>query len=302
MFSQLGRLLRGPKFGLLAYAGTRNLGDEIQSIAARQFLPRVDHFVDRESMDCFQVPDARQVKIILNGWFCHHPDRWPPARQLSPLLISFHITANPGIGSDRKATEVFAQPRIRDYLRRHAPIGARDLHTLELLRAWHIESYFSGCLSLTLQRPAVAREEDLIIANDLPDDVIAHMRAATSKRIVTNRHDNDEEHELATRLQRAQELLTLYARASCVVTKRLHAALPCLAFGTPVLLLDMAGDQYRFSGLSDLLHHGSVAQFLSGEMAFDIDAPPPNPDRHLALRESLMARAARFTGMRRPPA
>ena len=41
------RILQPQKFALLSYAGTQNLGDEIQSIAAQHFLPRIDAWVDR---------------------------------------------------------------------------------------------------------------------------------------------------------------------------------------------------------------------------------------------------------------
>jgi len=41
------------KFGLLEYS-TPNLGDEIQSIAARYYLPHIDFFINREKLDMFQ--------------------------------------------------------------------------------------------------------------------------------------------------------------------------------------------------------------------------------------------------------
>ena len=65
-----------------------NLGDEIQSIAASRFLPRIDYYVCREELNVFH---AEKVKIILNGWFMSFPDNFPPTDKIDPLLISFYI-------------------------------------------------------------------------------------------------------------------------------------------------------------------------------------------------------------------
>jgi hypothetical protein len=108
------------------------------------------------------------------------------------------------------------------------------------------------------------------------------------------RHRNVDERAIATRFERAQELLNVYARATCVITSRLHAALPCVAFGTPVMVIDIAGDQYRFSGLNDFFHHAGLEEFLSGRARYDFNSPPPNPKYHIPLRDALVARVTEF--------
>ena len=57
---------------------TNNLGDEIQSIAARQFLPSVDALVDRDDWIAFPSNTEGPFRIILNGRFTHCPEKWPP--------------------------------------------------------------------------------------------------------------------------------------------------------------------------------------------------------------------------------
>jgi exopolysaccharide biosynthesis predicted pyruvyltransferase EpsI len=54
------------------------------------------------------------------------------------------------------------------------------------------------------------------------------------------------------RMYYANDILNKYKSAKCVITSRLHAALPCLALGTPVLLINTQPDQYRFEGLKEL--------------------------------------------------
>src|SRR5215468_1659965 len=112
-------------YGLLSYR-THNLGDEMQSIAARRFLPRVDRWVDREALDELE-PEGERLALIMNGWFCHRPDKWPPSPRIEPLLISFHVTDNPEPGSNVRARAEFARsPRVLRWLEQHGPVGARD--------------------------------------------------------------------------------------------------------------------------------------------------------------------------------
>jgi hypothetical protein len=76
-------------FGLLSYENTGNLGDEIQSLASRQFLPRVDYYVQREQLNRFHTPGQSPTRLIMNGWYCHKPENWPPSPDLLPLKIFF---------------------------------------------------------------------------------------------------------------------------------------------------------------------------------------------------------------------
>jgi hypothetical protein len=286
------------QFGLLSYR-TDNLGDDMQSIAVRRFLPRVDRYVDRESLAELGAEDGGPLKLVMNGWFCHRPDRWPPAPCVEPLLISFHVTNNPEPDTNMRAREVFARsPRVLRYLHEHGPVGARDHSTLAWLRSLGIASWFSGCLTLTLDPPADRRREDFVVLNDVPDEVAAKIGAATKRPLRRSTHFDAATVDVQARFDRAAALIELYARAFCVVTTRLHGALPCLAMGTPVLLVDAHWDQSRFAGLSELVHHGSVARFLSGEMHYNVDDPPPNPDRHLRLRGELERRTCEFVASR----
>lgn len=37
-----------PKYGLIVFKNTDNIGDDIQSYAQSQFLPHIDYVIDRE--------------------------------------------------------------------------------------------------------------------------------------------------------------------------------------------------------------------------------------------------------------
>ena len=51
----------------MKYSYTTNLGNEIQSIAARRFLPKIDYYIEHEKLNLFQ--NQEKVKMILNGWY-----------------------------------------------------------------------------------------------------------------------------------------------------------------------------------------------------------------------------------------
>jgi hypothetical protein len=116
-----------------------NIGDYIQAMAASQFLDEVDVYIEREKLKEYE---GYPVKLIMNGWFMHHPENWPPSSYINPLFISFHINST--------VKEFLLDSESISYLKKHEPIGCRDIGTMNLLKKNNIEAYFSGCLTLTL--------------------------------------------------------------------------------------------------------------------------------------------------------
>src|SRR5690349_4099667 len=84
------------QYGILRYDESYNLGDEIQSIAAQQFLPSVDFTIDRNTGHKLvhtnvEQKEDRAVKVIYNGWFDGQYCQFPPPESVEPFFISFHI-------------------------------------------------------------------------------------------------------------------------------------------------------------------------------------------------------------------
>ena len=146
------------RYGLMEYA-TNNIGDDIQSIAARQYLPRVDCRIQRDYLNLYRGP---KTKLILNGWFSHKPENWPPSPDIDPLFVSFHI-------SDGAIEEYTSESSIK-YLNQHEPIGCRDKRSTELLKEMGVDAYFSGCLTLTLEKSRNKTRNTGILAVDLDAD------------------------------------------------------------------------------------------------------------------------------------
>ncbi len=291
------------EYGLLSYS-TTNLGDEIQSLAALQFLPRVDKFVDRDVIGA--APPRRNsqpLRIVVNGWFMHAPGLWPPAPASETLLTSIHISRLMSRGMTEPPPKVMLTDPNVQYLRDRAPIGARDHPTLTMLREVGIDSYLSGCLTLTLRGAGGPRRTDLLVLADVPKAVRDAVQDRTRKHVLEVSHVTPARYRPLWRLRRAQRLVSLYERASCVVTSRLHCVLPCLALGTPVLLVTAKEQEpqttgrdiaVRREGLSHLFHWSSVDEFVRNTASYDVDSPPPNPRAHLEMRADLERRVSSF--------
>ena len=264
------------KYGIITHGGDQygtNLGDDIQTIAASRFLPRVDYILEREKLQSYHF--AEKVFVIVNGWYSHNPKSFPPSDSIVPIIItSFHIS--PGVAKQMMNLKTIS------YLKKYQPVGCRDLYTKNLLESHNIEAYFSGCLTLTLQRRTFAVNEnkrdgvllaevlhrskpvgslvriagyfyfEKIVRKRLLKKLLPETVARQGKSIYNFQKLPDFSYE--SRIKKARELLGEYAGARLVITSRLHTALPCLALGTPVLFVSNNQNDERFSGLSDLLN------------------------------------------------
>lgn len=117
-----------------------NIGDYVQAVAAAQFLPSIDGFIDRD--EDLNTYDDEECKVIMNGWYMHKPQNWPPSSKINPLFVSFHINS--------AYTDYFKKKESIDYLKNHEPIGCRDPYTVNFLKEHNVNAFFSGCLTLTL--------------------------------------------------------------------------------------------------------------------------------------------------------
>jgi len=276
------------KYGLLTYDENQrffNVGDNIQSLAAKQFLPKVDIYLNRERLNEYQ---GEKVKLIMNGWFTHNIHNWVPSDDIDPIFVSFHMnnTAAPYMLSEKGI----------NYLKKHEPIGCRDQFTADTLNEKGIKAYFTGCLTLTLDSYRVEdseRDDKIYIVDPLysyprPEKIFyntkqtvknilngkafqlgkknKHLKNFISKEVLTNAEFINQEPPSNTysdkqKFQMAEELLNKYARAKLVITSRIHCALPCLALGTPVIFIngfDSFVDSCRFDGILELFNRIDV--------------------------------------------
>lgn len=295
-------------FGVLAYPHSDNLGDFIQSLAAAQWLKDEKiQPLDRDQLHDYTGP---QIRLVMNGWFMESPKNWPPSDKILPLFISFHL--NPTARREMLTAEGVA------YLKKHQPIGCRDFYTQNLLQGYGIETYFSACLTLSLNRRdyveknqkrngiyVISPMERLNPENDpVPKGFLKKGIQALKKPFKRKRYSkaisrlqnflvpqSEEIHYNSqlrdpivfseeARIDAAKQQLKAIATARLVITSRIHTALPAVAFGTPVIFL------------SDGLEHPNQKSRLEGMESFfpivnsrDLDQwestfPEPNQAHH----------------------
>lgn len=327
-----------------------NIGDYVQALASAQFLPHVDGFIDRDEE--LKDYDGEPCKVIMNGWYMHLPQNWPPSSLIDPLFVAFHL--NSGVQKELLSPESIV------YLKKHQPIGCRDQNTLELLVKNGIEAYFSGCMTLTLGEKYHSEEKygktyivDPIYNGHLgikqifkaigimfrhPFNLLRlfgkkqlhlhngrnfvkeaiktalfykeYSRVFGRELVMTSVYVNQESMYYKThfrtdaeRLAEAERLVKMYAKASLVITSRIHCALPCLGLETPLIYLEKGNDieesKCRLGGLRELFN---VVKIDNGILTpcFDITLPitvsnhPSNKDAWRKLASNLKCRCWEF--------
>lgn len=319
------------KYGLLTYARSTpyiNIGDYIQSLAAKQFLPKVDCYINREKLADYK---GDKTKIILNGWFAHNIINWIPSPEIEPLFISFHI--------NKSAAPFILDQKGVNYLKKHEPIGCRDYYTVKILKEKSIKAYFSGCLTLTLDSYKENEQKrtneiyivDLLynyptlekVTKNFKSFIRSVQRGTIFKLRKRMKHISkliDEDLlKRATYINQeypstvpseegmfnvAEGLLRKYARAKLVITSRIHCALPCLALGTPVIFVngfEDSVDTCRFEGILDLFNridinmkNGKYEANFNLESKISGDLQILNSNDYITIAEELKSKCESF--------
>ncbi len=269
------------KTGVIGCLNTNNIGDYIQTLAVIKLIGKEYKILDRESLNSY---NDEPRKVIINGWFMEYPFNFPPSSNLKPLFISFHI--NPQIATD------FLNSNTVSYLKEHQPIGCRDRFTQELLEKHNIKTFFSSCVTLTLNKTdyistVYKKNTTLIIGafdrlkpyietnKGLYKTLISLIKAPYKflnyqiKNLIFNnwlRSQNFElnfanqivekkisSHEEGVKL--AEQVLIKIANSDYIITSRIHSALPAVAMGKKVIFIN--------EGLDNINHRSRLSGLQS---------------------------------------
>lgn len=273
-------------YGLTWRPSTDNLGDDLVSLAAMQHLPRVDMALDADALDaplCELQEDDRLV-LLSPGLFLRSSAHWPPEKHIVPVCVGVHISEEDAWGMPVSSLDGAGY----DALLACAPIAARDVRTASRLARLKIPHTLTGCLSLTLEHPPMKRSG--IVCCDVPEDVIALLREFRPDVTAVTHALSDPSPDFTLRMEQAQEMVTRYASAEMVFTRRLHCAMACLAVGTPVLLLYHAEyeDISRFAPMDAMVRKQPVDDFLREVRQHGMPAPWRNPADVGAIQRLLL--------------
>ncbi|NMP25679.1 polysaccharide pyruvyl transferase family protein [Rahnella sp. SAP-1] len=321
------------KFGVMTYESDIyvkrnwiNLGDYVQSTAARQFLTSVDSLIPRDHMNDYK---GDIVKMIMNAWYMDIPQNFPPSDKIDPLYVSIHINST--------IADAFFTPASLAHLKKFEPIGCRDFYTRDLLKSKGIDAYYSGCMTLTLgetyKRDKVTDDvyfiDVMYDSMTLPELIRKPLRFG--KRILNGRafefnHRNRvlnkyfqpdliKKARFETQIvpyisasegfKRADDFLRRLANAKLVVTSRIHTALPCLAMGTPVIFVNGGFknkvDNCRFDGLFDFFNRidvdakgNATANFSFSGEKIGMNTKLENKKLHIEYAKQLIGKCSDF--------
>jgi len=217
---------------------TINLGDNAQSIAARDLLSRVGYdasnivTVDRDMLASYS---GEPVALIMNGVFFER--NFPVPDAVIPIFVGF-CTKSERLIRDHS-----------EWFKRFQPVGCRDVETARMLTAAGIQATVTGCVTMTFPRRTRAPDKSRMFivygsgAGKLPSAVLKHIphdllddaefiyhRLPVNEMPLTEASRRWIEHY-------EEGLLGRYRKeASLVLTPLLHVATPCLAMGVPLVL------------------------------------------------------------------
>lgn len=306
---------------VLSYPDSNNLGDFIQSLAAKQCLKGEEIlFLDRDQLHQYS---EKKASLLMNGWFMEIPENWPPSEGISPLFISFHL--NP------TAKKAMLSAAGIAYFKKHQPIGCRDYYTQKLLTNVGIESYYSACLTLSLNRSDFVskskKREGIYVISPMERLNPDHQSKTKGnvRRVLTqlkktirlkkykrarNRLESFLEkqrepvffssqlcdptkHSEQDRIELARKQLEKIASAKLVITSRIHTALPAVAFGTPILFLsdglDHPNQKSRLEGMEQFF------PILNSKDLWKWESELPKPStNHLPFVKKFKKEISRF--------
>lgn len=260
---------------------TDNLGDDLLTLAASCLLPRVDRVLNADHLDepFDDLEPNDRIVTLMCGDVMRHPVHWPPERHIAPAITGAHFSHEDIWGVP--FSEI-GETGLK-YLAACGTIGCRDQRTVELMESMGLPCQLTACLTLTLKKPEVsAPARPYMVMCDVPEDVQRalkeHVNGLDFRTVTHLMTENDQDYE--TRMHAAHDMLKLYAAAQCVVTRRLHCAMACLAIGTPVLLLYHADyeDVTRFAPMNGMLQTETMEKFLTRVRAGRFIPRWKNPD------------------------
>lgn len=284
------------KYGLIIFSKTDNLGDDIQAYATKRYLPHIDYLIERETLDKFMPADNYKVAVIMAGWFLYSHLNWPPSPYIYPLNISMHFDTyySKYLGKPLEKNMVLEGYGAK-WLNDNGPVGARDYFTLNLLRGFDINSYFSGCITTTLGKFPDVNNHNSIVTVDINPLIIKKVKSISNKNVISKTHKIKlESLSMEQRFQLVEEYLKLYQGASLVITSRLHVALPCLAFGTPVLFVKDTKFFNRTATFMPYLHSEFEDNILRPTYTYDFDNPPNNPSSFKEIQAFINQKCINF--------
>lgn len=295
------------KYGLYYYKNTKVLGDDIWAYAESLFYPHIDYLIDNTTIYSFKSTNNEKVATVISAFVepINHEWAFMPPDNIIPLFVGSYFRST--------MWEYIENEMVQKYLRKYAPIGVRSISNMKRFNEMGIEAYFSGCVTLTLPKlDKRAQSKKYICCVDVPGYVEDFIRNSVGEEIEIKRMSHEiwtwsieeqriyEKKTISERFNVVRQYLEIYANALCVVTSKLHCALPCLTQETPVLLtLPQDGHgitdmNERMGDFFELFNMCSYEDFNNDSVEYNFESPAPNSDKWRSLKVDIEDRINMF--------
>ena len=236
-----------------------NLGDSIQALA-------IDHIYRQIGIS---QSDVRYIQRDFSEFYSGDPLRIVLYTEFVKNSVANRMRISPKISVATLVSAVIyndfdtlneAFPECRQMIEKWAPVGARDEKSLKILRENGIEAYLTGCFTICFPKRKKEPKKPKVFLVDIPEELVAYIpnyimnnAEYITHAVQINKYPVDTE-ENARLESIAQSTLNKYRdEAGLVVTGRLHAAIPCIAMGIPVVFACNNLD-FRFEWMDKLIH------------------------------------------------
>ena len=233
-----------------AYA---NIGESIQAVAISYIykeLGILDEdvvFIDQCDIKHY-TGDPVILPLRLPISSSNVDEYFPLPKQIYPIFMSLHLH-----------DDIFdGREELVNYFKQYQPIGCRDEYTCNYFRKYNIDSYIMGCYTLCLPKIEKQSGQNIFIVDAskelidaIPKDIIDEcIFTSHAVKFETYPITHGEDKRL---VDLAAWFLHRYAeKARLVVTSRIHAAVPCMALGIPVVLATNNAD-FRYAWVDKFL-------------------------------------------------
>lgn len=232
-----------------------NVGDTFQDLAMDYIFSQIP--IDEKDVrylarDADYLNEPKLGKTMIPTYvhmFQNANARLPLPKEFTPVFISV-VVYQDLLGE---------HPEIVAYLKKYEPVGCRDEQALQVMRKHGIEAYLMGCFTICFPKRTRPPQNGKVFFVDTPEEIDPFVPEEVRKKAEYITHavpyavyPVTVEEDMRQR-KIAQEYLDRYAReAEMVVTSRLHAAVPCMAMGIPVILVRENYD-FRFGWIEKYL-------------------------------------------------
>lgn len=168
--------------------------------------------------------------------------------QITPVFLAVQL---PTLDSYFDIDRFLQDEHNYNYFLRYAPVGCRDEVTYHYFKKHGIPAYINGCLTAILPKYNGSVGKAVIFADApksilpwIPKSILDSEVLFTTQQYVFHEDEINDYENLFKFVKSKYEFYREKARL--IITSRLHVALPCTAFGIPVVLVKERVDT-RFS-------------------------------------------------------